>query len=180
VVYYDSKPNPAYVVGPQLGVLADIRFGKLALQPHLVFTQKGYQYEIPQSQLSAHEQYDLRLNYIELPLHVVYTTSSDHGFQVFAGPYLGVGVGGREWFKTEWRVNNTVLRSREQAHRVQFGTELRRVDAGFNAGIGYRVAQLQGQVGYGVGWTNLFPDNQRGSRQNRSLQLSVAYSFAAK
>ncbi|MDB5271174.1 MAG: hypothetical protein JWP58_4214 [Hymenobacter sp.] len=171
-VFYDAEVRPEFVVGPQAGLMADIRWGKLSFQPHLLYSRKGYKYETGQPGTSGYQQYNLRLNYLEVPLNAVYTTGGDKGFQVFAGPYLGIGISGWQWYTTDW--------ANKGNFPLDYGTDFRRLDAGVNGGVGYRVAQLQVQVGYGLGLTNLRPSSGGSGLHNQVIQLSGAFLFTAK
>ncbi|GAA4358461.1 hypothetical protein GCM10023185_24200 [Hymenobacter saemangeumensis] len=104
------------LLAPQFGAVLDVRFGKLALQPALLFTQKGVEQQMtvnssftysyngfPSSVQTIKESMHSisRPNYLEIPLNLVYTTGTDHGFQLFAGPYMAFGVGGRSELEYE-------------------------------------------------------------------------------
>ena len=74
----------------QAGAVLEIGFGKFALQPALLFSQKGEQFNTAHSfdgtagQSGANTQSTNRYNWLELPVNVVYTV---RGLQLFAGPY---------------------------------------------------------------------------------------------
>ena len=103
--------NRKAIIAPQFGAVLDVRFGKLALQPAVLFSQKGAEQSLdattttsysfgggnPISRTTLAEKLHstTRANYLEIPFNVVYTTGGDHGFQVFAGPYVAFGLGGR-------------------------------------------------------------------------------------
>ncbi|HET9505304.1 MAG TPA: porin family protein [Hymenobacter sp.] len=92
--------NTSSRVGVQVGGTANIAFGNFAFQPSLLFTQKGAKLTAAQTDNSggytttASVEVKPRLHYLELPLNMVYTSEGDHGFQLFAGPYVALGVGG--------------------------------------------------------------------------------------
>jgi hypothetical protein len=61
----------------------------------------------------------------------------------------------------------------------------RRLDAGLNAGVGYRMGPYQLQLGYGLGLVNFSPKDPDGNDTggeiyNRSFQVSANYFFGAK
>ena len=130
------------------------------MQPALIFSQKGEQFDATTSingfagVSSAEISTVNRFNWLELPVNVVYTL---HGFQMYAGPYVAMAVGGRE--------RGTLLQASPTAFYVPYefdgnipygpDTENRRLDAGFNFGLGYRKGPLQVQLGYGLGLRNL-------------------------
>ena len=181
----DEKVGPR--LAEQVGVVAEARFGRLAFQPALLFSQKGSRNTVTFSSSSpGFTPYDYyssqnitRTNWLEMPLNFVYTPAVDHGFQVFAGPYVGLGLGGQQ-------ISAGYLTSSSGAARQDFSTErplsfgengtYRRFDFGFNAGLGYRRGPLQLQAGYGYGLRNLrnpFPVG--GSSYNRVAQLTATY-----
>lgn len=98
------------IIAPQFGAVLDVRFGKLALQPAVLFSQKGVEQTLDattttsfsfggapfgRTTLTEKLHSTTRANYLEIPVNLVYTTGGDHGFQVFAGPYVAFGMGGR-------------------------------------------------------------------------------------
>lgn len=102
--------NRQAILAPQFGAVLDVRFGKLALQPAVLFSQKGVEQTLTatttttyafgsnvfnRTTLTENLHSTSRANYLEIPVNLVYTTSGDHGFQVFAGPYVAFGMGGR-------------------------------------------------------------------------------------
>ena len=126
----------------------------------MVFSQKGEQFEtatfisgfrgVSSTETSGVNRY----NWVELPVNVVYTL---HGFQVFAGPYVALGVGG--WQRgTSWSASPYArYRPYDFDEKIRYGadTENRRLDVGVNVGLGYRKGPLQVQMGYGLGLRNL-------------------------
>jgi len=86
----------------QAGVVLEARAGNFAVQPALLFSQKGEQRRTSLAvsgvagYTSTQTATTNRANWLELPLNVMYTRHGDHGWQVFAGPYVALGVGGRQ------------------------------------------------------------------------------------
>ncbi|HEX8656679.1 MAG TPA: outer membrane beta-barrel protein [Hymenobacter sp.] len=98
------------IISPQFGAVLDVRFGNLALQPAVLFSQKGVDqtldattttttsfggFPAEKTTLTEKLHSTSRANYLEIPVNLVYTTGGDHGFQIFAGPYVAFGMGGR-------------------------------------------------------------------------------------
>ncbi|QDA60908.1 outer membrane beta-barrel protein [Hymenobacter jejuensis] len=101
-----SIPGRSSVLGAQAGVVFQAQFGKLALQPALVFSQRGYHEDntyivdnIDEPVYHARSVTTTRLNYLELPIHFVHTFSGPMGLQLFAGPYVAACVGGRQRYQ---------------------------------------------------------------------------------
>jgi hypothetical protein len=154
----------------QAGLAFEAGFGKISLQPALVFTQKGETaHTIADGQSSAYYSFGYteetstnRYNWLELPLNVVYTPHGDHGFQVFAGPYVALAVGGHRTgtlYNNSNGVRGPVTYPIDE--RITYGskTNNRRLDAGVNFGIGYRQGPMQLQLGYSLGLRNLHQAN---------------------
>ena len=58
----------------------------------------------------------------------------------------------------------------------------RNIDAGFNMGVGYKVGGIQAQLGYGLGLSNLIPNDANDKKpeitvRNRGFQLALSYFF---
>ncbi|MGY3088114.1 hypothetical protein ACVWYF_001147 [Hymenobacter sp. UYAg731] len=104
------------LLAPQFGAVLDVRFGKLAVQPAVLFSQKGTDQRLSITSSnssggytsSTSDQYHTisRPNYLEIPFNLVYTSGTDHGFQLFAGPYVAFGMGGRAEYENT-RVNSS-------------------------------------------------------------------------
>ena len=185
----DYSYSRGSLLGVQVGVAASIGSGHWAVQPALVFTQKGLRQKLTASYsfgvLTAQEndQIDCRVHYLELPINVVYSLGRDgEGFQVFAGPYVAIGVGGQANYSLSVVTNdpNFPGYSDNGSQQFSFGNTFvepdpnstnssgidaraRRFDAGINAGVGYRRGPVQVQLGYGLGLLNVQPDNPDGS-----------------
>ena len=95
--YYSASKSAIYAW--QAGAVLEVAFNRFALQPALVFSQKGERFDAATSMSGAAGVSGKamstvnRYNWLELPVNVVYSL---HGFQVFAGPYVALGVGGRQ------------------------------------------------------------------------------------
>ena len=207
-----------HIVGVQAGGTANISFGggRLAFQPSVLFTQKGA--ELKSAGASENNGFPFtysvtatpKINFIEVPLNFVYTSGGDHGFQVFAGPYVAFGVGGGGSYTVDFKSTDPALSFYNQQYpgslRVEYGANqnpndnpqtsaltgaptliltFHRFDAGLNAGVGYRVGPFQAQLGYGLGLINFVPNdpdgNDTGSKgYHRSFQLAANYFFGGK
>ncbi|MBX0291025.1 PorT family protein [Hymenobacter sp. HSC-4F20] len=202
-----ESPDAKYIVGPQAGVTLNAQFGNLSVQPSILFSSKGAKFDESSDETytlggdtyrqQVKQEATIRLNYIEVPVNLVFNTSGEEGgFQVFAGPYIGIGLKGS--YKTEGSysvsVNGQVEESfsgseEEDIKFVGKGTdgdepEFRRIDVGLNAGVGYKAGPFQAQLGYGLGLGNLVPkyedDDSDDKLHNRGVQLSVSYFFGVK
>ncbi len=181
----------------QVGVVLEASFGKLALQPGLVFSQEGERLHTTTSSRDSgfafytDQTSTNRYNWLEVSLNMVYTLHGNHGLQFFAGPYVALAVGGRQQ-GTTLRANAVAkFTPQEFDDRVSYGsgTDNRRLDAGVNFGVGYRQGPLQVQLGYGLGLRNLHQNNgtvfydyehnfSADAAYNRVAQLTGTYFFS--
>lgn len=187
---FTRSTEKSSLYGWQVGVALEARFGKLAFQPALVFSQKGDKLHATSSDggVAGYSYSETtstnRYNWLEIPLNVAYTLHGDHGLQVFAGPYVAAAVGGRQ--RGNANGYSTVGYPRTGAYSEDFdapasfgpGTSNHRWDAGFNLGVGYRQGPLQVQLGYGLGLLNLHRANDGFTYQN--FNTSPAYNRTAQ
>ncbi|MBC8085518.1 MAG: PorT family protein [Hymenobacter sp.] len=194
-----ADPDTKIKVGAQVGVTLNARFGNLAVQPSVLFSQKGYTTDESGSQTiggatSTYERKDdVRLNYLDVPVNLVYTPGG-LGFQVFAGPYLGIGLGGR--VEGESELEETALggstrnSSNKYDYQVAFADSrtddnkayYRRVNLGLNGGIGYRAGPVQAQLGYALGLSDMLPNtivNGGSKMKDGTVQFALTYLFGA-
>lgn len=207
-ISYQKSP----IVAPQVGMVINLQWGNWAFQPALLFSQKGVKQtvavEFSGSGYSIREDINVtsRINYLELPLNAVYTLGGDTGFQLFAGPYLALGMGGKATYTDQatatsngnsenYSENGTVgytfanqfadPNSSSGSSSNIFATA-RRFDAGVAGGVGYRRGPVQAQLGYSLGLLNVQPDYPASYRManetgyHRSLQLTATYFVTRK
>ena len=190
--FYGADKSAIYAW--QTGAVLEIAFRRFAVQPALLFSQKGeelHTHTYMDGVAGANNQDTRRVsrsNWLELPVNVVYTV---HGVQFFAGPYVALAVGGRERSTTLLASPYARYAPIEYDGKLFFGPDAanRRFDAGFNAGVGYRCGPVQVQLGYGLGLLNLrrapvdviseFPFHDFGAdpARHRVVQLTGTYFF---
>ena len=189
--YYSASKSAIYAW--QAGAVLEVAFHQFALQPALVFSQKGEQFDAATSiiyvaSVSGTAMSTVnRYNWLELPVNVVYTL---HGFQVFAGPYVALGVGGRQRGTISGFSPFARFAPQSVDEKAAYGPDSnnRRLDAGVNFGIGYRRGPVQVQLGYGLGLRNLHQSSadqfydyghnfNQDAAYNRVAQLTGAYFF---
>lgn len=189
---YDVQPR--FGSGVEAGVLLDARSGNFAVQPSLLFSQKGFKLDETRTQNDGNEVYDINakatitLNYLQLPINFVYTSGGTEGFQFFAGPYLGVLLGGstdvslvvkeKATGADAYRDSSTgTIKSGDKQpneNTSAIGSSqnpnstgknvlyVRGFDAGLQGGVGYRYKMLQAQASYQIGFSNLVPADAKG------------------
>ncbi|GAB3827575.1 outer membrane beta-barrel protein [Hymenobacter jeollabukensis] len=201
-IVYDGQ---AHLYGYQGGIAAEAAWGWLAVQPALVYTQKGHLYDAVTpytyqgGQYKARRRDELRINYLELPINLVATV---HHVQLLAGPYVAWALSGytKQWSVAEGATPpgatfGTVYRDdlhfgRGHNYRV---VDYRRFDAGLNAGLGYQVGPAQVQLTYALGLTDFdYPAPDPANRnpysgysgntinKHRGWQLHATYFFGGK
>lgn len=200
---YSYVTDKAALYAWQAGVVLEASQGNFAFQPALLFSQKGEQattafYSSSVAGYTAAQTATTnRYNWLEIPLNVVYTLHGDHGVQVFAGPYLALGVGGRQRGTTTsvayYGPAYDPLPGEESAINEHIvygnGTNNRRLDVGVNFGVGYRQGPVQVQLGYGLGLRNLHQPSETSTQDfvhefgadaayNRVAQLTGTYFFS--
>ena len=190
--------------GFEVGVMGSMGFGHFRVQPAVLYSQKGFHVQGTESNVigtdgtqPAPYQQANRMSYLTVPLNIAYAQhKSGQGFQVFAGPYLGILVEGNYQFT---RPSTTVVV--EVAGAIKGGKRpadyngftdhtlySQRVDAGLQAGIGYQWGPALLQATYSAGLRNLAPADfatysflgNGPDYRNRVVQVSLAYLFAPR
>jgi len=142
-----------------------------------------------------------RLDYLSIPLQVAYSQHTNgRGFQLFAGPYLGVLLGGRNkiTYGNGKETGRVVITN---THTVDIGSAsyllpdynayARRLDLGGQVGVGYQLGSALVQLSYSLGLRDANPtelytiggltyDAEKDSYRNRSFQASLSYLIDPK
>jgi hypothetical protein len=181
-------------VGFEAGLTGNVQLGHFALQPSVLFSQKGYGSSGYLLSLDFPRTYDeqLRLNYLTVPLNLVFTLGkAGQGLQVFAGPYVSLLLGGhyaRQIHSGGYMgpVYDTEVSGKVKPADVVSDSDneySRRFDTGLQAGVGYRLGGFLLQANYSLGLRNLATqfrgydghlyDNP--GYYNRSWQVSLSY-----
>ena len=194
-------------VGFHLGLTTDIPINDMfSFQPGLLFTTKGCGYDlddyiedddIPVKSTSAVDvdgYMRTSLNYIEIPLNIAFKAND---VQIFAGPYLAVGIGGKNKADYSYSfMGYDETQKYEIKLKPAFGEvdyndlgededAFTALDYGINFSLGYMVGPILIQGGYSLGLGNITAkykgddDNDRSDYKmsNRVITLSVSYFF---
>jgi hypothetical protein len=205
--HYQDNPYPdivtgkaSYRTGFEAGVQGVLGWNHWQLQPALLYRRNSFHLAGAQADvmgtdgvIPAPYEEDIRLNYLTVPVMLAYAQHGNGlGWQVFAGPYLSVLVGGHYHF---WRPSTAAIASvegpvkggtRPASSTFDFANYSQRVDAGLQAGLGYRHKQLLLQAAYSVGLRNLTSEGSSSyigfgpNYKNRVFQVSLAYLFQLK
>jgi hypothetical protein len=198
---YNRTADKNAIYAWQAGLVVEAALGKFALQPALLFSQKGEEFHTnfyfngATAGFSAETTSVNRYNWLELPINIVYTLHGDHGLQLFAGPYAALAVGGRQTGTSYRSAPNVRYAPKEFDDQISYSpdTNNRRFDAGVNFGLGYRQGPVQVQASFGLGFVNLHRaianndpsfssfvgyDFNKDAAYNRVTQLTGTYFFA--
>ena len=148
----------------QFGLLADIHVvPAFSIQTGVIYSGKGSktQHGDPETDLTYYKATS-NPYYIEIPLNFVVKTPGVNKFFLGAGPYLAIGVDGKN--KVEGQILGTYFKNEEA---IQFSDDdpttldyeegagfgiMKRVDYGFNfsAGVETKMVIVSGQFGLGL------------------------------
>ena len=183
--------------GLEAGLLATVGRGHWAVQPALVFSQKGFVID-DDNTTSSNGQVNrvvtnnaYRFNYLTLPLNLAYAQGADgQGLQVFAGAYAGLLLGGSYRSDVSYSYRTPTSAGGGAVHRAgpvaggdyyaSSGTSdpafySRRFDAGLQGGLGYCRGRALLQIGYSLGLRNLGAAYRYGSGPTAQVAPGPSY-----
>lgn len=174
----DSDPINGMKPGITGGVVTEIDFGRLSIQPTVLFSQKGTMDKYSQDDVTVKER--INLSYFELPVNVVYNFSSGRKGHFFAGagPYIA-------WLASaKYKLKMGDFKDSEWLN-VGAGADndLKEIDYGLNALVGYRPSvNFSVSVHYTRGLCNLIPDveDSEVKLMNQNFSLRIGYYFKGK
>lgn len=164
--------DPKMIVGFHAGVISEIGLvGNLSLQPGILFSVKGSEYEI--TVMEQPFTLSIKPSFIEVPVNLVYGIGPGNlKILLFAGPYFAYGIGG----KTE---------GGGVSEDISFGSgendDLKPFDIGVNIGAGVTISRILISAQYGIGLANLSPDSSNDTEmKNGVFGVSLGYLFGGK
>ncbi|QKJ30226.1 outer membrane beta-barrel protein [Mucilaginibacter mali] len=168
------------------GVFADINFGKVTVEPGLLFALKGGALGGPIIGNSTDYNIlniDLQLYTLELPVNILYNIPLKPG-KIFigGGPYAGYAVSGKyKGYTTQYTSPNTVTEVSTTSTPVSFGsfpTYIKRFDFGLNGLAGFRLNNgFEINIGMGFGLANVVNKNNPAVMHNRTISAGIGYFF---
>jgi hypothetical protein len=178
-----------YRTGLEAGVQSVLQVGHVAVQPSVRFTQKGLHYHYGSGLYNKDTDY--RLNYLTLPLSVAYSLRPDgQGLHVFAGPYIGLLLGGTYQERvvdrsgggggisvTEGDIKPGDAYIVPPPGTTYYPLRCHRLDGGVQTGVGYRYGKLLVQASFSLGLRDLGPE--LASFHNRMAQASLSYLLSS-
>jgi len=174
----DAKMKAGFHIGIdyEVAVAPDFYFA-----PGLLFSTKGSKSksEVSNSFFSYTEEIKINLNYLEIPLNLVYKPMIGEGNLILAfGPYLGLGMGGK--MKTEINLDSG---SETDEVDISFGSDeddfLKPFDMGANISFGYLFSSgLSVQLNTQLGLINISTsDDSDNAIKNSAFGLGFGYRF---
>ncbi|TGD81851.1 porin family protein [Hymenobacter wooponensis] len=173
--------------GAQAGLAGNVQFSHWAIQPAVLYSQKGYTYEqrgmyyYPSGSYHVSAKRELTINYLEVPVNLVVSTGEQDGFQLIAGLYGALALNGRN--KERATIDEepadpfgfgSYAKNYRRDEKLTFGSYTR-YDLGLNSGLGYKRNALQLQALYGVGLRRTSNRQQSDGTFNRSIQVAISY-----
>ena len=188
---YATDARSGYRPGYAAGLQASLGVGHWVVQPAVLYAQMGHRLHGVDSYWSPPQpvSQEVKANYLVIPLTVARTQhSTGQGMQVFAGPYLGVLLGGHAQVENRYGLTTGNVANAHQDHNDgNFYSQ--RFDGGLQAGIGYRYQQWLSRATYCLGLHSMDVsyDPSRGASPyyqtyyyNRAFQLSLVYLVSCR
>ena len=168
--------------GFHVGVIADLSIQQFSIQPGLYFITKGgtdtYQGSYTNTPNSDFKQQSsTKLNYLELPVNLLYHLKITPELNVFfgAGPYLGYGLSGKFHTTYSGYMQGTV--DYNLSFRENQLAGYKNPDFGANFMIGERLKHFTLDVNYSLGLVNVYNLGPQSKIEIRALGVSAGYMF---
>jgi hypothetical protein len=183
----NTQSSINYLAGINAGIFAGIDFGNITVRPGLSYSQKGYTSKtsiIVPSPNGAIGTFNasgkIRLNYLELPLDVLYNIHTKPG-NVFlgGGGYYGYALSGHAKGNTAADYGNGVINNNQDAD-IAFGKDsyYKRSDFGLNAVAGIQLKnRLSFSINYDFGLTSVINSTLATTDKNRVLGLAIGFEL---
>jgi len=192
----DATPAPKGLVGFHFGAMAEYTLTDMfGVEAGLLYSRKGCKSEFEFSQDIMGMYYkitgDMKIKpaYLEIPINAIVKLDLDDKKIFFtAGPYIGLGIGGKITSDATLETNIpgmdlATLGYENTDEAIKFGSsdtvDLKGMDFGFKIGAGFEMMNFQIRAQYGLGLANLstIDDPTLGSTtiKNKVFGISVAY-----
>ena len=174
----------------QVGIIADLNVAKcLAIQPGLLFTGKGSKTQSGNEGDANWFRATSNPYYLEIPVNIVFKTPTGPvKFFAGAGPYLGIGIAGKN--KVKGAIVGTSFSSEEniefsnddpatlnQEEGAGFGI-MKRFDYGLNGLVGIETKGCVISANYGLGLAKLQSGSNSGEDNNNKHRVfSIGVGF---
>ncbi|MTI32478.1 porin family protein [Xanthovirga aplysinae] len=199
---YDAPVDLNWGSGYSIGAFTQARWGVFAIQPEVLFTSVSSKYQLYGYDIGGINEEFLempfaevedKLYYLQIPIMAkLYLGNS--GFNIEAGPQIGVSLGGKRSFSTSSEFNDSFGINPTDIGSGDI-TNLNPIDLGLNFGVGYEINgfDINARLNYGLTSTldeessadgdNPIPTgesimNFNGlDAKNIGVQISVGYKF---
>lgn len=171
-------------VGFHLGITAQYGIGsKFFFEPEVLISSKGFQFEeeIDLSGTIVNAEGKFKPLYLDIPLTFkIYLVKESKGVYFALGPYIGVGIGGKN--ETTLSVlGNTETRSTDIDWGSGENDDFKRFDLGIKTRAGIEFNSFLFDISYDYGITNIVAHPMDGSvLKNRVLRFSIGYILPVK
>ncbi|MEO6722968.1 MAG: porin family protein [Ferruginibacter sp.] len=180
-----------------IGLVAEVPLASsVSFRPELNFIQKGTKVNDTQSSSGYTDVTtgEITLNFIELPLNIVYRVAAGSGNVFFgAGPSIGYGLSGKYKSTSTTTYPGMPSVTDSENGKVKFDgkkyddlpasdndNHLKSLDFGGNILAGYQMSNgVYINVGYTVGFSNLSPNADESVKTN-GLTIKLGYMFGGK
>ena len=173
---FDMKP------GFHVGVTAEFQINEmLSFEPNILLSTKGYKFKIEEEFLGEVFSSDVKVNlvYIDIPLPLKVKFGEETKFYGAAGPYIGLGFGGKS---TEKYTSGS--ESETDEYDIEWGSDaemddFKSLDVGLTIGAGVELANnLTFGASYNLGLSNISSYTEDETQaKNRVIQVSLGYRF---
>lgn len=166
----DKNLNPGF----HAGVFTKIPLSEsLSIQPELLYSGKGIKLNFDESAVADGEA-KFNLNYVDLPVKLVFNLAEDFSFEV--GPYVSYLLGAN--VDTDGEVFGADISSEDELDRDHFNT----FDYGFTAGLGFDFDPMIVGFNYNLGLKQVADDDDVsydliGDAKNMVIQAYVGFKF---
>jgi hypothetical protein len=187
------EPTTSILFAYRAGGLADIAISPtIGIQAGIYYSVLGYNSTVtetlnePGATISTTTKSTISLNYIHMPIHVVFKKDMGPGrLFITAGPFLGYGINGNQKnsLHISTTVNNqTTSQDSTQTNGITFGNSssanLLALDYGLSASVGYDLPMgLFIRAGYDLSLASLSPVSNMGTETNNCIHVTVGFMF---
>lgn len=156
---------------------ADIKLkGDFSVQPGISLQGKGDKYKFDGDGMDGKASWDVMT--IEIPVNFVYYIPTGAAGDLFigAGPYVAANISGKS--KLEGTVTGWGPTGEKDMKFTGDDRDQNLIDAGANFLLGYKLKSgFLISAGYGLGITDLHPEEKNDHLHNRTIRFGVGYQF---
>ncbi len=171
---HDGLDKLGGAMGYTFGVFYNVRISDiLVFQPSVNWLNKVWKDELEDVTFQETIKTKVTVNYLELPLQLVYKQSKSFGFLAGVGPSILYGVSGTRTITEDDGFNTTQTKT-----DYEFGKEdgqEKTLTVSFNAMVGYAFGRLQVHLNYNRGLTNQDTNNNHGNESHLALRIGYAF-----